>query len=60
MRKAMDTERYEKTAVAGTFYGNRPGVNAAPPVLVPKETQGINVREICDGELHCLTFRKPF
>mgnify|MGYP001583680954 CR=1 FL=1 len=51
--------RYEKTAIAGTFYGNRPRVIAAPIALVPKEMQEIGAREISGGELYCLTFRKP-
>lgn len=52
-------KRYEKAAITGAFYGNRPGVIAAPLDLVPKDMQEIKVREICGGELYCLTFRKP-
>ncbi|HVN80322.1 MAG TPA: methyltransferase domain-containing protein [Terriglobia bacterium] len=52
-------KRYEKTVGTSAFYGNRPRVIAAPLDLVPKEMQEINVREICGGELYCLTFRKP-
>ncbi len=52
-------KRYENTAAAGVFYGNRPRVIAAPLDSLPKEMQEINAVEICDGELYCLTFRKP-
>jgi ubiquinone/menaquinone biosynthesis C-methylase UbiE len=51
--------KYEKSAVAGAFYANRPRTIAAPAALVPPEMQEVKVREMWGGELYCLTFRKP-
>jgi ubiquinone/menaquinone biosynthesis C-methylase UbiE len=52
-------QHYEKAPGAGTFYGGQSRLLAAPLELVPQEMQEIKVRPICDGELYCLTFRKP-
>jgi ubiquinone/menaquinone biosynthesis C-methylase UbiE len=52
-------KKYEKTPAAGAFYGYRPRTIAAPIDLVPREMQEVKTREICGGELYCLTFRKP-
>jgi ubiquinone/menaquinone biosynthesis C-methylase UbiE len=52
-------KRLEKVPVAGRFYENRIGVISAPVGLVPAEMQEIKVRDVCNGDLYCLTFRKP-
>lgn len=52
-------KRFENTAVAGDFYGGRPRAIAAPVDLVPGDMREIAMKEICGGELYCLTFRKP-
>jgi len=52
-------KKFEKTAVAGAFYVNRPRTIAAPVDLVPPEMQETRTREMWGGELYCLTFRKP-
>ena len=51
--------RFEKTPAAGSFYGGRLRAIAPPADLVPGEMLEIAAREICEGELYCLTFRKP-
>jgi len=53
------TKKLEKAPVAGRFYGNRTEVISAPIDLVPVEMQEIKVRDVCNGDLYCLTFRKP-
>jgi len=51
--------RYENNIIAGTFFRNRPRTIVAPANLLPAGMREVEVREICDGELYVLTFRKP-
>ena len=52
-------QKLEKTPVAGKFYGDRTERISAPVDLVPTGMQEIKVRDVCNGDLYCLTFRKP-
>ena len=52
-------KKLERTPVAGKFYGNRTEMISAPVDLVPAGMQEIKVRDVCNGDLYCLTFRKP-
>lgn len=52
-------KKFEKAAVAGAFYAGRPRTIASPVDLLPTGLQEVQSREICGGELYCLTFRKP-
>jgi hypothetical protein len=59
-----ETERTMRDA-----YQSTAGVRGSVPVgservrcpidLVPAEMKDITAREICEGKLYCLTFRKP-
>ena len=52
--------RYEKTAVAGAFYSNRPGAISAPVESLPPGMLEIGAKTVGGGDLYCLTFRKPW
>jgi ubiquinone/menaquinone biosynthesis C-methylase UbiE len=52
-------KKLEKAPLAGKFYGNRTEMIATPVDLVPVGMQEIKVRDVCNGDLYCLTFRKP-
>jgi len=52
-------KKLERAPVAGKFYGNRTEMISAPVDLVPAGMQEIKVRDVCNGDLYCLTFRKP-
>jgi len=51
--------RYENKMIGGAFFKNRPRTIVAPANLLPEGMQEVRVREIWDGELYVLTFRKP-
>lgn len=51
--------RYEKLPVAGGFYGHRTRAISAPIDLLPAEMQDVRVKDIAEGDLYCLSFRKP-
>jgi len=50
---------YERSLGAGPFYKDRDQTIAAPIDFVPTEMVDVHVKEVCGGELYCLTFRKP-
>ncbi len=50
---------HETTAGASAFYAARPRTIAAPVDDLPSGMREVQVRDICGGELYCLTFRKP-
>jgi ubiquinone/menaquinone biosynthesis C-methylase UbiE len=52
-------QKYETTPIASKFYGNRREAISAPVDLVPAGMQEVKVRDVCNGDLYCLTFRKP-
>jgi len=52
-------QKYETTPIVGKFYGNRREAISAPIDLVPAGMQEVKVRDVCNGDLYCLTFRKP-
>ncbi len=52
-------KRHENKLVAGAFFKNRPRTIIAPVDLLPPGMQEVTAREIWDGELYVLTFRKP-
>ena len=58
-----ETEEFAKRAenkpFAKAFFKNRPRTIVAPVGLLPPGMQEVSVREIWDGELYVLTFRKP-
>ena len=51
--------KYEKGPITGAFYGNRREAIHAPVDLVPSTMQDLRVKQIADGDLFCLSFRKP-
>jgi ubiquinone/menaquinone biosynthesis C-methylase UbiE len=52
-------QKYEKLPVTGGFYGNRKQTISAPVDLLPPEMQDVQVKDIADGDLYCLSSRKP-
>lgn len=50
--------KFEKSPVAGSFYGGQDRIES-PTAFVPDSCSKVNYREVCDGELYALTFRKP-
>jgi ubiquinone/menaquinone biosynthesis C-methylase UbiE len=52
-------ENYQRTPVVRNNF--EPGSeNVRCPIdLIPEEMKDVSAREICDGKLYCLTFRKP-
>jgi hypothetical protein len=51
--------RFEKVPLAGGFYSRRPRTIAPPAEMLPSGMRDVRAREICGGELYCLTFRTP-
>lgn len=49
---------YEKIPLVGSQYKNRSAIQA-PVDLIPPEMQDVQVKEICDGLMYCLSFRIP-
>ena len=52
-------ENYQKTPIVRKSFEPGSEKVRCPIDLVPKEMLDIRAREICDGKLYCLTFRKP-
>jgi ubiquinone/menaquinone biosynthesis C-methylase UbiE len=52
-------KRYENKFMGSAFFKNRPRTIVAPAGILPPGMAEVAVREICDGELYVLTFRKP-
>ena len=50
--------RFDKTPVTKAFYGGQDKI-AGPAAFVPEGCRDIEYKEVCDGELYALTFRKP-
>jgi ubiquinone/menaquinone biosynthesis C-methylase UbiE len=50
---------YEKTPFVGRFFRGRRHAVSAPVDSVPSGVSDLRLRDICDGDLYCLTFRKP-
>jgi len=51
--------RYENQWIGGAFFKKRPRTIVAPVDLLPAGMLVVEVREISNGELYVLTFRKP-
>ncbi len=51
--------RYQDRIVAGPFFKNRPRTIVAPSGLLPAGMLEVTTREIWNGDLYVLTFRKP-
>jgi ubiquinone/menaquinone biosynthesis C-methylase UbiE len=51
--------KYKDIPVVGKVYGNSQHVISAPVNLLPPEMQDVHVKDIADGDLYCLLFRKP-
>jgi ubiquinone/menaquinone biosynthesis C-methylase UbiE len=49
---------YERSPGAAPFYKKRSATIVAPMSFVPSEMLDVHVKELCGGELYCLTFRK--
>jgi ubiquinone/menaquinone biosynthesis C-methylase UbiE/uncharacterized protein YbaR (Trm112 family) len=52
-------EIYEKTPFTKKYFQKREGAVSSPVDLVPKDMLDIRSKEIGDGRLYCLSFRKP-
>ncbi len=52
-------KKYAKIPVTGEFYGNRHTAISAPLDLLPSGMQEVRVKDIAEGDLYCLSFRKP-
>jgi ubiquinone/menaquinone biosynthesis C-methylase UbiE len=52
-------KRNEDTIIARAFFKDRPRTIVAPVNLLPTGMREVTVREIWDGELYVLSFRKP-
>jgi len=51
--------RYQDKPLAKGFYKDRPRTIVPPAGLLPKGVLEVEVREICDGDLYVLSWRKP-
>jgi ubiquinone/menaquinone biosynthesis C-methylase UbiE len=49
---------YKKTPITRKYYQDKQDISA-PVELIPGEMIDINYKEVCDGLMYCLTFRKP-
>ncbi|MDR3574973.1 MAG: class I SAM-dependent methyltransferase [Anaerolineaceae bacterium] len=52
-------KKYENTPGAGEFYKNRPEKISSPIDLLPADLQDVCLKPVANGELYCLSFRKP-
>jgi ubiquinone/menaquinone biosynthesis C-methylase UbiE len=52
-------ENYQHTPVVKQYYESGSENVRCPIDLVPEEMQEVKAREICDGKMYCLSFRKP-
>jgi ubiquinone/menaquinone biosynthesis C-methylase UbiE len=52
-------KKYEHLPVTGGFLRDRKQAITAPVDLLPAGLQDVRVKDIADGDLYCLTFRKP-
>ena len=50
---------YKKTPQVRQYIKNTPADLGAPVDLVPESMQDMEVKDICNGLLYCLSFRKP-
>ena len=50
-------DRFSKVPVAGGFYNHEK--IKSPVEYIPSLCKDIEYKEVCDGELYALTFRKP-
>lgn len=50
---------HEKAAVTAKYFRNRTGAVSAPVDLVPAQMLELQVKELYNGKLYCLSFRKP-
>ena len=53
------TRRYDKTPLAGAFYGDQHELALAPVDSLPPGMLEVRVKTIANGDLYCLTFRSP-
>ena len=51
-------KKYENAPVTGDFYKRKQAITA-PVDLLPPNMQEVRVKNISDGDLYCLSFRKP-
>lgn len=49
---------YKKTPITKRYYEEAPQIGA-PLDLIPSEMHDVQCREVCQGLMYCLTFRKP-
>jgi ubiquinone/menaquinone biosynthesis C-methylase UbiE len=52
-------EMGEKLPISKAFYKDRPETITAPVDLIPRNMLDIEAKNILDGDLYCVTFRKP-
>jgi ubiquinone/menaquinone biosynthesis C-methylase UbiE len=52
-------ENYQKTLIVRNGFEPGTAKVRCPINLVPEEMKEVRAREICNGKLYCLTFRKP-
>ena len=52
-------EQYEKNPLTRPHFAHREDAVSCPTDLVPAEMGEIQARDFAEGELYCLTFRKP-
>ncbi len=53
-------EQYQKNPTTRRYFAGVDGEVSCPVDLVPVEMSDIHARQIAQGKLYCLTFRKPF
>jgi ubiquinone/menaquinone biosynthesis C-methylase UbiE len=51
--------QYRKTPIAREYYKTEERKAACPIDMIPKEMEELQTREIAQGRMYCLTFRKP-
>jgi ubiquinone/menaquinone biosynthesis C-methylase UbiE len=54
------TRRYDKTPLAGAFYGDQHELAQTPVECLPPGMLEVRVKRIANGDLYCLTFRSPY
>jgi len=52
-------EQYEKMPLVGKYFKKRVEAVTDPALLVPANMNEVSCKQIVDGKLYCLTFRKP-
>jgi ubiquinone/menaquinone biosynthesis C-methylase UbiE len=52
-------KKFENVPISGLFYKDRKEAISAPVDLLPPGMTEVKLQDLWDGELYCLTFRKP-